>query len=61
MAPILGKTKMRLKFKNGLLRQNKVTYNHAKIVNIYIVYEISSTLTSRSTFTPTFTPKNPLN
>ena len=43
---------MRLKFKNGLLRQNKVTYNHGKIVNIYIVYEISSTFTSQSTFTP---------
>ena len=54
MAPILEETKMRLKFKNDLLRQNKVTYNHEKIVNLYlyIVYEISSTFTSQSTFTP---------
>ena len=52
MAPILEETKMRLKFKNDLLRQNKVTYNHGKIVNIYIVYEISSIFTSQSTFTP---------
>ena len=52
MASILEETKMRLKFKNDILRQNKVTYNHGKIVNIYIVYEISSTFTSQSTFTP---------
>ena len=52
MAPILKETKMRLKFKNDLLRQNKVTCNHGKIVKIYIVYEISSTFTSQSTFTP---------
>ena len=52
MAPILKETKMRLKFKNDLLRQNEVTCNHGKIVKIYIVYEISSTFTSQSTFTP---------
>ena len=51
-APILEETKMRLKFKNDLLRQNKVTYNHEKIVNLYIVSEIRSTFTSQSTFTP---------
>ena len=51
MAPILEDTKMRLKFKDNLLRQNKVTYNHGKIVNIYIFYEISSTFISQSTFT----------
>ena len=51
-APILeyGGAGIRLKFKGDLLRQNKVTYNHEKIVNIYIVYE-SSTFTSQSNFT----------
>ena len=44
-APILeyGSAEIRLKFKGDSLRQSKVTYNHGKIVNIYIVYEISST------------------
>ena len=52
-APILeyGGVGIRLKFKGDFLRQNKVTYNHGKIVNIYIDYEISSTFTSRSSFT----------
>ena len=52
-APILeyGGGGIRLKFKGDHLRQNKVTYNHGKIVNIYIVYEISSTFTSQSSFT----------
>ena len=51
MAPILEETKMGLKFKNDLLRQNKVTYNHGKLLNICIIYEISYTFTSQSTFT----------
>ena len=52
-APVLeyGGAGTRLKFKGDLLRQNKVTYNHGKIVNIYIVYEISPTFTSQSSFT----------
>ena len=52
-APILeyGGTGIRLKFKRDSLRQNKVTYNHGKIVNIYTAFEISSTLTSQSSFT----------
>ena len=52
-APILeyGGAGIRLKFKGDPLRQNKVTYNHEKIVNIYIVYEINSTCTSKSSFT----------
>ena len=41
----------RLKFKEDSLRQNKVTYNHGKMVNIYIVYELSSTFTIQSSFT----------
>ena len=52
-APVLeyGDAGIRLKFKGDSLRQIKVTYNHGKIVNIYIVYEISSTFTSKSSFT----------
>ena len=46
-----GGAEIRLKFKGDLLRQNKVRYNHGKIVNIYTVYEISSTFTSQSSFT----------
>ena len=34
-------TKIRVEFNGSYLRQDKVTYNHGKIVNIYIVYEIS--------------------
>ena len=45
------RTGIRLKFKGDSLGQNKVTYNQGKIVNIYIVYEISSTFTSQSSFT----------
>ena len=52
-APILeyGGAGIRLEFKGDLLRQNKVTYNDGKIVNIYIAYEISSTFTIQSSFT----------
>ena len=34
-------TKIRLKFNGSCLKQDKVTLNHRKIVNIYNVYEIS--------------------
>ena len=34
-------TKTRVEFNESCLKQDKVTYNHGKIVNIYIVYEIS--------------------
>ena len=32
--------KIKVKFNGGFLRQNKVTYNHRPIVNIYIVYRL---------------------
>ena len=32
---------IRLKFNGSILRQPKVSYTHGKIVNIYIVYEIT--------------------
>ena len=34
-------TKTRVEFNGSCLKQDKVTYNHRKIVNIYIAYEIS--------------------
>ena len=34
-------TKTRVEFNGSCLKQDKVTYRHGKIVNIYIVYEIS--------------------
>ena len=34
-------TKIRVKFHGSCLKQDKITYTHGKIVNIYIVYEIN--------------------
>ena len=34
-------TKTRVKFNGSCLKQDKITYNHGAIVNIYIVYEIN--------------------
>ena len=33
-------SKIRVKFRGDCLKQEKITFNHGKIVNIYIVYEI---------------------
>ena len=33
-------TKTRVKFNGDCLKQEKITFNHGKIVNIYIVYEL---------------------
>ena len=33
-------TKTRLEFRGSCLKQDKSTFNHGKIVNIYIVFEI---------------------
>ena len=33
-------TKTRLEFRGSCLKQDKITFNHGKIVNIYIVYEL---------------------
>ena len=33
-------TKMRVKFGGDCLKEEKITFNHRKIVNAYIVYEI---------------------
>ena len=36
-------TKPRVRFSKSRLKQNAITYNHGKSVNIYIVYEIKKT------------------
>ena len=36
-------TKPRVRFSGSCLKQNAITYNHGKSVNIYIVYEIKKT------------------
>ena len=41
-------TKIKVEFNGSCLKQDKVTYNHGKIVNIYIVYEISKNYNSSS-------------
>ena len=35
-------TKTRVEFNGSCLKQDKITFNHGKVVNIYIVYEIST-------------------
>ena len=41
-------TKARVKFNGDCLKQEKISFDHGKIVNIYIVYEIKKTFNSRS-------------
>ena len=48
-------TRISLKFSRDYLKQNKVTYNHGKTINIYIVYKLSSHTASTD-----FTVKNGL-
>ena len=38
--------RIKLKFVGAFLRQDKITYNHGPIVNIYIVYRLSPSITS---------------
>ena len=33
-------TKTRVKFTGSCLKQSNISYNHGKVVNIYIVYEL---------------------
>ena len=35
-------TKIRVEFNGSCLKQDEITYDHGKVVNIYIVYEISN-------------------
>ena len=41
-------TKARVKFSRDCLKQEKITFNHEKIVNIYIVYEIERSININS-------------
>ena len=35
-------TKVRVKFNGDCLKQEKISFNHGKIINIYVVYEIET-------------------
>ena len=37
-------TKTRVEFNGTCLKQDSVTFNHGKVVNIYIVYEINKSI-----------------
>ena len=37
-------TKTRVKFNGNCLKQDSVTFNHKKVVNIYVIYEISKSI-----------------
>ena len=41
-------TKIRVKFNGDCLKQEKITFNHGKIVNIYIAYEIERSVNMSS-------------
>ena len=41
-------SKIRVKFSGNFLKQDKVTFNYGKVVNIYIVYELSASSSSNS-------------
>ena len=47
-APTLAydNVRIKLKFVGSLLKQDKITYNHGPILNIYIVYRLSPNITS---------------
>ena len=44
-------TEIRVKFSGDCLKQEKITFNHGKIVNIYIVYEIERSVNMSSYLT----------
>ena len=41
-------SKIRVKFTESCLKQDKVTFNHGKVVNTYIVYELGASSSSNS-------------
>ena len=43
---VYDNARIKLKFVGDLLKQDKSTYNHGPIVNIYIVYKLSPSITS---------------
>ena len=44
-------TKIIVKFARGCLNQQKITYNHRKVVKIYIVYSLDSSISNNSDLT----------
>ena len=40
--------KLKVKFTGSCLKQDKVTFNHGKVANIYIVYELGASSSSNS-------------
>ena len=40
-------TKIRVEFNGSCLKQDSVTFNHGRVVNIYIAYEISQSINIR--------------
>ena len=40
-------TKARVEFSGSCLKQDKIKYTHGKVVNLYIVYEISNSINIR--------------
>ena len=38
---VYDNARINVKFNGNLLKQNKVTYNHGSIVNIYVVYRLT--------------------
>ena len=51
-------TKTRVEFKGSCLKQNKITYTHGKIVNIYTYYEISNNNNNNNSNSNYLTLKN---
>ena len=41
-------SRIRVKFTRSCLKQDKITFNHGKVVNIYIVYELGASSSSDS-------------
>ena len=41
-------SKIRVKFAGSCLKQDKITFYHKKVVNIYIVYELGASSSSNS-------------
>ena len=42
---------MVLEFKGAILKQNKITYSHGSVVNIYIVYKLKPHVNANTDFT----------
>ena len=45
---VYGNARIKLSFNTDLLKQDKVTYNHGPVVNIFIVYRLAPSINSSS-------------